>query len=175
MTGVMSFPKDDHDNELLNTILGSGTNMLKEFSRLTTDDDRFAYDLNALFKKYEIANKAEQARSFMQTQFKRGAELTNEYIKKADIESEDQLKKSIDIIKKEDSILGDKLTKFYEKSCDLDRVSEDIIKYVLDADKISGAYEKAKTALRPLEHKLAESVKKFEAIVLEHLPKKGKN
>uniref|UniRef100_A0A2S2PLM0 Uncharacterized protein n=1 Tax=Schizaphis graminum TaxID=13262 RepID=A0A2S2PLM0_SCHGA len=175
MTGVMSLPKDDHDTELLNTILGSGTNMLKEFSRLTTDDDRFALDLNALYKKYEIASKADQARSFLQTQFKRGAELTNEYIKKADIESEDQLKKSIDIIKKEDSVLGDKLTKFYEKSCDLDRISEDIIKYVLDADKINGAYEKARTALRPLEHKLSESLKKFETIVLEHLPKKGKN
>jgi len=42
--------------------------MLKEFSKLTTDDDRFALDLNALYKKYEIASKAEQARSFLQTQ-----------------------------------------------------------------------------------------------------------
>lgn len=59
-------------------------------------------------------------------------------------------------------MLGDKLTKFYEKSCDLDRISEDIIKYVLDADKFSGAADKAKATLRPIEHKLAESIKKFE-------------
>jgi len=88
--------------------------------------------------------------------------LTNDYVKKIDIEGEEQLKKSIDIIKKEDSVLGDKLTKFYEKSCELDRLSEDIIKYVLDADKVNGALDKAKSALRPIEHKLADSIKKFE-------------
>jgi len=88
--------------------------------------------------------------------------VTNEYTKKFNIEGEEQLKKSIDIIKKEDSVLGDKLTKFYDKSCDLDRISEDIIKYVLDADKVSSTYDKAKAALRPIEHKLADSIKKFE-------------
>lgn len=88
--------------------------------------------------------------------------MTNEYTKKANIEGEEQLKKSIDIIKKEDSVLGDKLTKFYDKSCDLDRISEDIIKYVLDADKLSGAFDKAKAALHPIEHKLVDSIKKFE-------------
>ncbi|KAE9535937.1 hypothetical protein AGLY_007838 [Aphis glycines] len=173
MTGV-SLAKDDHD-ELLNTVLGSGTNMLKEFSKLTTDDDRFALDLNALYKKYEIESKADQARNFLQTTFKRGAELTNEYLKKANIEGEDQLKKTAEIIKKEDPVLGEKLSKFYEKSCDMDRLSEEIVKYILNADKVNGAIEKARGALRPLEHRLAESLKKFEAIVLEHLPKKGKN
>lgn len=173
MTGV-SLAKDDHD-ELLNTVLGSGTNMFREFSKLTMDDDRFALDLNALYKKYEIASKADQVRSVLQTTLKRGAELTNEYIRKGNIESEDQLKKTVDIIKKEDSVLGEKLSKFYEKSCDLDRLSEEIIKYVLDADKINGAIEKARGALRPLEHRMAESLKKFETIVIEHLPKKGKN
>lgn len=59
-------------------------------------------------------------------------------------------------------MLGDKLTKFYDKSCELDRLSEDIIKYVLDADKVIGALDKAKAALRPIEHKLADSIKKFE-------------
>lgn len=93
---------------------------------------------------------------------KRGTELTNEYIRKGNIESEDQLKKTVDIIKKEDSVLGEKLSKFYEKSCDLDRLSEEIIKYVLNADKINGSIEKARSALLPIEHKLAESVKKFE-------------
>jgi len=88
--------------------------------------------------------------------------LTNDYTKKFNIEGEEQLKKSIDIIKKEDSVLGDKLTKFYDKSCELDRISEDIIKYVLDADKFVGALDKAKSALRPIEHKLADSIKKFE-------------
>lgn len=93
---------------------------------------------------------------------KRGVEIANEYIKKGNIESEDQLKKTVDIVKKEDPVLGDKLTKFYEKSCDLDRLSEEIVKYILDADKINGAFDKARGALRPLEHRLAESVKKFE-------------
>lgn len=93
---------------------------------------------------------------------KRGAELTNEYIRKGNIESEDQLKKAVDIIKKEDPVLGEKLSKFYDKSCDLDRLSEEIVKYVLDADKINGTIEKARGALRPLEHRLAESLKKFE-------------
>lgn len=93
---------------------------------------------------------------------KKGAELTNEYIRKGNIESEDQLKKAVDIIKKEDPVLGEKLSKFYDKSCDLDRLSEEIVKYVLDADKINGTIEKARGALRPLEHRLAESLKKFE-------------
>lgn len=88
--------------------------------------------------------------------------MTNDYVKKIDIEAEDQLKKSIDIIKKEDSVLAEKLTKFYDKSCDLDRISEDIIKYVLDADKLSSSFDKAKSALHPIEHKLADSIKKFE-------------
>jgi len=65
--------------------------------------------------------------------------------------------------------------KFYDKSCELDRITEDIVKYVLDADKVNGAVEKVKAALHPIEHKLAESVKKFETIIVEHLPKKGKN
>lgn len=59
-------------------------------------------------------------------------------------------------------MLGEKLTKFYEKSCELDRISEDVIKYVLDADRVNGALDKAKNALRPIEHKMAESIKKFE-------------
>jgi len=58
--------------------------------------------------------------------------------------------------------LGEKLMKFYDKSCELDRITEDIVKYVLDADKVNGAVEKVKAALHPIEHKLAESVKKFE-------------
>lgn len=89
-------------------------------------------------------------------------ELLNEYFKKLDIESEDQMKKSIEIIKKEDSVLGEKLMKFYDKQCDLDRISEDIIKYVVDVDKINNLFEKSKSSLGPLEHKAAEAIKKFE-------------
>lgn len=59
-------------------------------------------------------------------------------------------------------MLGEKLNKFYEKSCDMDRLSEEIVKYILSADKVNGAIEKARGALRPLEHRLAESLKKFE-------------
>jgi len=45
--------------------------MLREFSKLTTDDDRFALDLNALYKKYEIEAKADQARNILQTSVKK--------------------------------------------------------------------------------------------------------
>lgn len=98
----------------------------------------------------------------LNVQYKKGADLANDYIKKADIESEEQLKKSIEIIKKEDPVLAEKLNKLYEKTCDLDRISEDIIKYLIDSDRINGALEKAKTTFRPLEHKLVEAIKKFE-------------
>jgi len=83
-------------------------------------------------------------------------------LKKVDIESEDYLKKNIEIIKKEDPVLGEKLTKFYEKTCDVDRIAEDIIKYVLDVDRVNGALDHAKGVLHPLEHKLVEAIKKFE-------------
>jgi len=44
---------------------------LKEASKYMTDDaDRYSLDLNALYKKYEIAAKAEQARNFLHTQVK---------------------------------------------------------------------------------------------------------
>lgn len=72
------------------------------------------------------------------------------------------MKKGIEIIKKEDPVLGEKLNKFYEKSCELDRISEDIVKYILDADKIQGYLEKTKTSLHPYEQKVVEIVKKFE-------------
>lgn len=88
--------------------------------------------------------------------------MTNEYLKLGDIKTEEELKKSVDIIKKEDPVLGEKLHKFYEKTVELDRISEDIVKYVLDADKISGLYDKTKASLKPLEQKVADIVKKFE-------------
>jgi len=83
-------------------------------------------------------------------------------LKKIDVESEDYLKKNIEIIKKEDPVLGEKFTKFYEKTCDVDRIAEDIVKYVLDVDRVNGALEQAKNVLHPLEHKLVEAIKKFE-------------
>lgn len=95
-------------------------------------------------------------------QYKRGAEIANEYIKKADVETEDQLKKSIEIIKKEDSVLGEKLNKFYEKTCEVDRISEDIIKYTLDSERVNSVLEKVRSALHPLEHKVADAIKKIE-------------
>lgn len=55
--------------------------------------------------------------------------------------------------------MGEKLTKYNEKKAELNRISEDIIKYVLDADKI---VDKAKTSLKPLERKAVEVVKKVE-------------
>jgi len=174
-TLAVSLAKEDHENELINTALGSGTNLMREFSKIVADDaDKYSLDLNSLYKKYEIPAKASQAKSYLQSQYKRGVEFTNDYLKQIDLESEEELKKAVDIIKKEDAVLGDKLTKFYEKSCDLDRIFEDIVKYVLDADRVNGVLEKARTALRPMEHKLSETLKKLETVIVEHLPKKGK-
>lgn len=61
--------QDDHENELINTALGSGTNLLREFSKLVADDaDKYSLDLNSLYKKYEIPAKASQAKSYLQSQ-----------------------------------------------------------------------------------------------------------
>ncbi|XP_050428130.1 uncharacterized protein LOC126838067 [Adelges cooleyi] len=178
-TAAFAFSKDEHEqHELINSVLGSVTNVGKEFSKLVSDDpDKYSVDLNSLYKKYELASKAEQAKSFLQSQFKRGAEYTNEYLKKFDEESEDQFKKSVDLIKSNDPVLGEKLNKFYEKSCEVDRLVEDIVKYVLDPEKISTSIDKVRSSLHPLEHKLIEAVKKIETLIIEHLPskKKGKN
>lgn len=90
------------------------------------------------------------------------AEFVNDAIKKGDIESEESLKKNIEIIKREDSVLAEKLNKFYEKTCEIDRITEDILKYILDADKVSTVLEKVKNSLHPLEHKVVEAIKKIE-------------
>lgn len=103
---------------------------------------------------------------FLIIQFKRGVEVYNENFKKVNIESEEGLKKVIEELKKEDPVLAEKLTKFYDKSCDLDRITEDIVKYILDPERINKSYEKAKASLAPLEHKLAETIKKFEVIIM---------
>jgi len=80
-TLAMSFAKEE--NELLDTSLNTGTNLLREFSKLVAEDpDKYSVDLKSLYKKYEIADKTEQAKSYLQSQFKKGAELTNEYLKK---------------------------------------------------------------------------------------------
>lgn len=94
--------------------------------------------------------------------FKKGAEITNEYFKKSNIEGAEQMKKSLEYIKKEDPVLADKLAKFTEKSIEIDRITEDIVKYLLDSEKVIHTAEKIKSVLHPLEHKLAESIKKFE-------------
>lgn len=83
-------------------------------------------------------------------------------MKKADIASEEQLKKCVEKIKKDDPVLAEKLNKFYEKSCDLDRISEDIVKYLLDEDRINNSFEKFRGIINPFIHKAAEGVKKFE-------------
>lgn len=63
--------QDEHENELITAALGSGTNLLREFSKMITDDaDKYSLDLNSLYKKYEIAAKTEQARSYLQMQVK---------------------------------------------------------------------------------------------------------
>lgn len=88
--------------------------------------------------------------------------MTNDGFKKFNVETEGYLKKFNDEIKKEDAVLAEKLTKFHDKSSDLDRITEDIVKYVLDPERVNKTYEKAKVSLAPLEHKLAETIKKFE-------------
>lgn len=74
--------QDDHDNDLLPTLLSSATNVGREFSKFVADDaDKYSVDLNSLYKKYEIASKAEQAKSFLQSQVKFKKKLkSNEYI-----------------------------------------------------------------------------------------------
>lgn len=88
--------------------------------------------------------------------------MTNDYLKKTNVASEEQIKKFIDGIKKEDPVLGEKFNKYYDKTCDLDRISEDIVKYLLDADKLNGAFEKYRAAINPIIHKATETVKKIE-------------
>lgn len=95
-------------------------------------------------------------------QFKRGIESTHEYIKKSNFEEVDDFKDFIKLIEGEDPVLAEKLTKFNEKTDELNKITEDIYKYELDADKIIGYYDKAKTSLKPLERKVVEIVKKFE-------------
>ncbi|XP_025423310.1 uncharacterized protein LOC112692747 isoform X2 [Sipha flava] len=170
----MSLAKDDQ-HELVNQILSTGTVLTKEFSKLVADSpDKLSVDFNNLYKKLEVDAKAEQAKSFLQTQFKKAAESYNESLKKTDAMSQENLKKTIDIIKKEDPILGEKLYKFYEKTCEMDKISEDIVKYILDVDKITGALDKYRSSISPFIHKATEGIKKFETFVVEHIPKKDK-
>jgi len=45
---------------------------MKEASKYIADDpDKYSLDLNALYKKYEIAAKAEQARNIIHAQVKK--------------------------------------------------------------------------------------------------------
>lgn len=61
--------KDEHNNELISAALGTGTNLLREFSKIVTDDaEKYSVDLNSLYKKYEIPAKADQVKSYLQTQ-----------------------------------------------------------------------------------------------------------
>lgn len=62
--------QDDVENELLTTSLNAGTNVLRDLVKLVTDDDKYSLDFNSLYKKYEIESKAEQAKSFLQSQVK---------------------------------------------------------------------------------------------------------
>ncbi|VVC30772.1 Hypothetical protein CINCED_3A021717 [Cinara cedri] len=163
------------DENVINVALDSGSHILKAILKSVSDDgEKYALDFNSLYKKYEIDTKAEQAKSFLESQYKIGSGLTNEYFKKINVEGEENLKKSIAEVKKHDTVLADKLYKFYEKSCESDRLAEEIFKYVSDSDRVNGALEKVKSSLSPLEDKIIDFIKKFEGIVLEHTPKKGK-
>jgi hypothetical protein len=54
---------------LVNQILSTGTVLTKEFSKLVADSpDKLSVDFNNLYKKLEVDAKAEQAKSFLQTQ-----------------------------------------------------------------------------------------------------------
>lgn len=49
--------------------LGTGTNLLREVLKLASDDaEKYAVDLNSLYKKYEIAAKVEQAKNVLETE-----------------------------------------------------------------------------------------------------------
>lgn len=61
----------DEQDELVHQVLGTGTVLMKEFSKLVADDpDKLSLDLNSVYKKYEVAAKADQARSYLQSQVK---------------------------------------------------------------------------------------------------------
>lgn len=57
-------------------------------------------------------------------------------------------------------MLGEKLHTLYEKIVEYDRITEDIVKHVWSADKITGYYDKV--SFKPIEQILTELVKKFE-------------
>lgn len=68
----------DQEYELINTALGAGTNIMRELSKAVADNpDKYSFDLNHLYKKYEIASKAEQAKSFIQTQVKKKKKIVD--------------------------------------------------------------------------------------------------
>lgn len=99
---------------------------------------------------------------FKMFQFKILAESINDNLKKSNIQGAEELKKFAETIKAQDPVLGDKLLEFNKKSSEMDKITEDIVKYVLETERINGAAEKLRESLHPIEHKLAESIKKFE-------------
>lgn len=59
------------EDDLVNTVLSSGTNIIKEVAKVASSEpDKYSVDLNGLYKKFEVEEKANQARSYLQTQVK---------------------------------------------------------------------------------------------------------
>ncbi|XP_050536054.1 uncharacterized protein LOC126902630 isoform X2 [Daktulosphaira vitifoliae] len=161
---AFGFPKSDDQNELVHTVLNSMSNVGRELSKVISDDsDKYSVDFNGLYKKYEVDNKAEDAKKFLQNQFKTGTEAFNQQIKNIDMTYENELKKISDMIKKDDPALGEKFNKYYDLTCQLDRLTEDIIKHTLSSEKMTSTFEKVKKdAFEPMQRKLIESIKKLE-------------
>lgn len=68
----------------------------------------------------------------------------------------------MEIIRKEDTTLEEKSIKFYTVICDIFYMSEDIIEYVLDADRKNDALDKSHYFL----HRTAKGYKNIEVTIL---------
>lgn len=105
----------------------------------------------------------------MSFQYEREIKLTNEWqLIISKIKDEDQLLKArIDLMKKENQVLGEKYAKLYEKSLEFNSVAEDIANYIMKGDRDNDEhFVKAKTLLHPFKDKLLDSIKNFKVIVI---------
>ncbi|XP_050536055.1 uncharacterized protein LOC126902631 [Daktulosphaira vitifoliae] len=174
-TTAFAFVKQDEKSEFIHAVLGSVTNVGREISNVITDDpDKLSVDLNKMYSKYEFASKVNDVKNMFKDQVRKNADSVYNFVKKMDEELETSFKKKADMIKKDDPVLAEKLNKIYDLTCQINRLYEDIVKYVLDPEKVSNFFDKVKDSLEPVERKMVEVVKKLEAMAIERLPSKSK-
>ncbi|VVC30770.1 Hypothetical protein CINCED_3A021011 [Cinara cedri] len=167
-TITVSFAKND-DN-VVNVALNSGSHIINHILNQDSDEqEKYIVDLNSYYKKYDIDSKLENVKSHFKTQFKKGLQHNSDLFNRVNIETEKSLKRSIDVIKKQDALLGEKLNKFYELTCQTNRVSEEIANYVSNPERIHGEIEKLNVLLRPYEQKVIDFIKSAEGSILKKL------